>query len=192
MTGLSVIIAEDEAVTRMMLRARLERLGHRVVAECENGAQAVLAAKQHQPELAILDIRMPEMDGIEAAKAIINDHPCAIMFLTGFVEDELVEKAGEAGALAYLLKPFRKEDLGPAIEIAMRRFKELQLRNKEVTELTEALETRKLIERAKGILMDRHGLSEDEAFKRIHFQARNQNRKMKDIAMSIITAADLI
>lgn len=192
MESLNVLIAEDEVLTRMMVKARLERLGHRVVADCESGAQAVEAARQYHPQLAILDIKMPEMDGIEAAKAIIAEQPCAILFLTGYAEDELVQRAGEAGALAYLLKPFRKEDLGPAIDVAMLRFKEIQTRDKEVGELKEALETRKLIERAKGILMDRHSLSEDEAFKRIHFQARNQNMKMREIALSIITASDIM
>src|SRR5688500_6184150 len=139
-----------------------------------------------------MDIRMPEMDGIEAARQIVTQAPCAILFLTAFSEDTLVEKAGEAGALAYLMKPFRKEDLAPALEIAVRRFRQIHSQNSEIHELKDSLETRKLIDRAKGILMDRHGLTEDEAFKKIHFQARNQTKKMKDIAQSIITASDLI
>jgi len=192
MESYRILIAEDEPLTRMMLRARLEKIGHQVVAEAENGVQAVQAARVHEPDLIIMDIRMPEMDGIEAARAIIQERPCAIVFLTAYSEQELVEAASEAGAFGYLVKPFRKEDLGPAIEIAMLRFRELQARNREVEELKEALETRKLIERAKGILMQRLALTEEEAFKRIHFQARNQNKKMREIAESIITAADLI
>ncbi len=192
MDTLRVLIAEDEALTRTILRARLEKLGHQVVAEAENGVQAVEAARAHKPDAIIMDIRMPEMDGIEAARQIVGETPCAILFLTAFNDEALVEQAGEAGALAYLMKPFRKEDLAPALEVAVRRFRQLQNQSKEIDELKEALEARKLIERAKGILMDRHGLTEDEAFKRIHFQARNQNKKMKDIAQSIITASELI
>jgi two-component system, response regulator PdtaR len=192
MEPLRVLIAEDEALTRTILRARLEKLGHQVVAEAENGVQAVEAARTHKPDAIIMDIKMPEMDGIEAARQIVSEKPCAILFLTAFSEDALVDQAGEAGALAYLMKPFRKEDLSPALEVAVRRFKELQSQANEINELKETLETRKLIERAKGILQDRHGLTEDEAFKRIHFQARNQNKKMRDIAQSIITASELI
>lgn len=192
MESLRVLIAEDEALTRTILRARLEKLGHKVVAEADNGATAVELARTTAPDVCILDIRMPQMDGIEAARQIINQAPCAILFLTAYSEDVLVEQAGEVGAIAYLMKPFRKEDLGPAVAIAMARFRQIQGQQAEIENLKEALETRKLIERAKGILMDRHGLTEDEAFKRIHFQARNQNKKMKEIAQSIITAADLI
>jgi AmiR/NasT family two-component response regulator len=192
MESLRVLIAEDEALTRTILRARLEKLGHQVVAEAENGVQAVEAARVHKPDAIIMDIRMPEMDGIEAARQIVGETPCAILFLTAFSDEQLVEQAGETGALAYLMKPFRKEDLAPALEVAVRRFRQIQNQSKEIEELKESLEARKLIERAKGILMDRHGLTEDEAFKRIHFQARNQNKKMKEIAQSIITASDLI
>ncbi|MBC7526284.1 MAG: response regulator [Chthonomonadaceae bacterium] len=192
MEPLKAIIAEDEQLTRTIIRARLEKLGHTVVAEAEDGVQVVEAARLYRPDVVILDIKMPNMDGIEAARMILAENPCAILFLSSFDEEELVQQASEAGALAYLLKPFRKEDLGPALEIAMSRFRQIQSLSKEIDNLKDTLESRKLIERAKGILMDRHGMSEDEAFKRIHFQARNQNKKMKDIAQSIITAADLI
>jgi len=192
MDPLKVLIAEDESLTRTILRARLEKLGHRVVAEAETGVEAVEAARNAKPDVIIMDIRMPEMDGIEAARLIFDENPCAILFLTAYSEDALVERASEAGALAYLMKPFRREDLGPAIEVAVRRFRQIQGQAKEIEDLREALETRKIIERAKGILMDRHHLTEDEAFKRIHFQARNQNKKMRDIAQSIITAAELM
>ncbi|MDW8207601.1 MAG: response regulator [Chloroherpetonaceae bacterium] len=192
MEKLKAVIAEDEELTRTIIRARLEKLGHVVVAEAENGLQAVEAARLHRPDLIIMDIKMPEMDGIEAATRVLSEAPCAILFLTAFNEPELVEQAGEAGALAYLMKPFRKEDLAPAIEVAIRRFRQIQAQAKEIEHLKEQLETRKLIERAKGILMDRHHMTEEEAFKRIHFQARNQNKKMREIAQSIITAAELI
>jgi response regulator NasT len=192
MESLKVVVADDDAVMRTLLRARLEKLGHELVGEADNGATAVELVKAHRPDVVILDIRMPEVDGIEAARQITAETPCAILFLTAFGDQVLVEQATEAGAFGYLMKPFRKEDLAPAMEVAMRRFRELQNRSEQIAELKEALETRKVVERAKGILMQRHNLTEDEAFKRIHFQARNQNKKMREIAESIITAADLI
>ena len=192
MEALKAVIAEDEQLTRTIIRARLEKLGHDVVAEACDGQQAIEAARLHHPDVIIMDIKMPNMDGIEAARSIMQERPTAILFLSSFNEQELVEQAGDTGALAYLMKPFRKEDLGPALEMAVRRFREINSKGKEIEDLKEALETRKIIERAKGILMDRHRMSEEEAFKRIHFQARNQNKKMREIAQSIITAADLI
>ena len=192
MESLKAVIAEDEQLTRTIIRARLEKLGHVVVAEASDGLQAVEAARMHKPDVIIMDIKMPEMDGIEAARTILGETPCAILFLSSFNEQELVEQASDTGALAYLMKPFRKEDLAPALEIAVRRFRQIQSQAGEIEQLKETLETRKIIERAKGILMDRHHMSEEEAFKRIHFQARNQNKKMREIAQSIITAADLI
>ena len=192
MESLKAVIAEDEQLTRTIIRARLEKLGHVVAAEAGDGLQAIEAARLHKPDVIIMDIKMPEMDGIEAARTILGETPCAILFLSSFNEQELVEQASETGALAYLMKPFRKEDLAPALEIAVRRFRQIQSQAGEIEQLKETLETRKIIERAKGILMDRHHMSEEEAFKRIHFQARNQNKKMREIAQSIITAADLI
>lgn len=192
MEPLRTVIAEDEPLTRTIIRARLENLGHIVVAEASDGVQAIEAVRVHHPDLVIMDIKMPVMDGIEATKRIMDETPCAVLFLSSFNEQELVDQAGDSGALAYLMKPFRKEDLMPALEVAVRRFRQIQTQAKEIEQLKETLETRKLIERAKGILMDRHHMSEEEAFKRIHFQARNQNKKMREIAQSIITAADLI
>jgi response regulator NasT len=192
MEALKSVIAEDEQLTRTIIRARLEKLGHTVVAEAGNGLQAIEAARLHRPDVIIMDIKMPEMDGIEAARTILMENPCAILFLSSFNEQELIEQASDTGALAYLMKPFRKEDLAPALEMAVRRFRQIQSQQKEIEDLKDALETRKIIERAKGILMDRHHMSEEEAFKRIHFQARNQNKKMREIAQSIVTAAELI
>lgn len=192
MEPLKAVIAEDEQLTRTIIRARLEKLGHTVVAEAGDGAQAIEAARIHKPDVIIMDIKMPVMDGIEAARSILSETPCAILFLSSFNEQELVEQATDTGALAYLMKPFRKEDLAPALEMAVRRFRQIKSQQREIDDLKETLETRKIIERAKGILMDRHHMSEEEAFKRIHFQARNQNKKMREIAQSIITAADLI
>lgn len=192
MGPLRVLIAELDGLTRTLLRARLEKLGHQVVAEADNGLLAVECARTSKPDAVILNVKMPELDGIEAARQIVAEHPCAILFLSAHRDDDLVHEAGEAGALAYLLKPFRKEELGPALRTAMHRFRQIRKQHAEIEELKEALETRKLIDRAKGILMDRHGMNEGEAFKRIHYQARNQNKKMREIAESIITASDLI
>ena len=192
MDPLKAVIAEDEQLTRTIIRARLEKLGHIVVAEACDGVQAIEAARIHKPDVIIMDIKMPVMDGIEAARTILSESPCAILFLSSFNEQELVEQATETGALAYLMKPFRKEDLAPSLEMAVRRFRQIKSQQREIDDLKETLETRKIIERAKGILMDRHHMSEEEAFKRIHFQARNQNKKMREIAQSIVTAADLI
>src|SRR5258708_2713268 len=192
MEPLKAVIAEDEQLTRTIIRARLEKLGHIVVAEAGDGAQAIEAARLHRPDVIIMDIKMPVMDGIEAARVILSETPCAILFLSSFNEQELVEQATDTGALAYLMKPFRKEDLAPALEMAVRRFRQIRSQQREIDDLKETLETRKIIERAKGILMDRHHMSEEEAFKRIHFQARNQNKKMREIAQSIVTAAELI
>ena len=192
MEKLRVLIAEDEDLMRELLRTNLEKMGHIVVAEATDGRQAVSLAMQHKPDAVLMDIKMPSMDGIEAAKEIVQSEPTAILFLTSFNEDELIELAGEAGAVAYLMKPFRREELAAALEVAVRRFRDLQAKDREIESLQEALETRKLLERAKGILMRRHRMSEEEAYKRIHFQARNNNRKIKEIAQSIITAADLL
>lgn len=187
-----VLIAEDEELTRVMVRTQLEQLGYEVVGEAETGEDAVRIALQTRPDVVILDIKMPIMGGIEAARQIVEQYPCAILFLTAYSEEELIAQATQVGAYGYLLKPFRKQELAPAITIALSRFQELQAKDQEVRELQEALETRKLIERAKGILMDRLGLSEAEAFRRIHFMARNQNKTMKEIAQSVITAAEIL
>lgn len=187
-----ILIAEDEELTRVMVRTQLEQLGYEVVGEAETGEDAVRLALQTRPDVAILDIRMPVMDGIEAARQIVAQHPCAVVFLTAYAEEELIAQATQVGAYGYLLKPFRKQELAPAITLALARFREMQAKDREVRELQEALETRKLIERAKGILMDRLGLSEAEAFRRIHFMARNQNKTMKEIAQSVITAAEIL
>ena len=191
-SAIRVMVAEDEELTRLMVRTQLEQMGYEIVGEAETGEDAVRIALQTQPDVIVMDIRMPLMDGIEAARQIVEQHPCAIVFLTAYAEEELVNQATAAGAYAYLLKPFRKQELAPAINVALTRFREMQTKDKEVRELHEALETRKLIERAKGILMDRLGLSESEAFRRIHFMARNQNKTMKEIAQSIITASEIL
>ena len=187
-----MLVVEDEEWTRAIIRTRLEKLGHTVVAEACDGAQAVAAAHTYHPDAIIMDIKMPVMNGIEAASIIMQHDPCAILFLTAFNDESLVEKAVATNAASYMMKPFRAADIAPALEVAVMRFRHEQKQSNEIDTLRENLETRKLVDRAKGILMDRHAMSEEEAYRRIHYQARNQNKKMRDIAQSIITAAELI
>jgi AmiR/NasT family two-component response regulator len=189
MPELRILIADDDRDVRELLRTYVERLGHVLVAECEDGLQVVSQAQESKPDLMILDIKMPAMDGLEAARQVQNTWPCAILFLTGYVEEGLIEEAGEVGAIGYLVKPFRQEELKPAIEIAWRRFKELQSAGREVAELRAALETRKILDRAKAHLMNTKGMSEEEAFKTIHFGARNSGRTMRDVATEILRKA---
>lgn len=190
MSVFRVMIVEDDEQIRTIIRARLEKLGHVVVAEAEDGAQAVDIARLHHPDAIIMDINMPVMDGIEATRIILGEQPCAILFLSSYDERELVERACETGALAYLMKPFRKEDIGPALAMAVKMCTQIQSQNKKIEDLSEALETRKMLDRAKGILMDRYSMTEAEAFKRIHYQARHSNLKMRDVAQSIINAVN--
>src|SRR5579862_1917861 len=131
MDPLRAVIAEDEQLTRTIIRARLEKLGHTVVAEAGDGMQAIEAARLHKPDVIVMDIKMPVMDGIEAARTILTDNPCAILFLSSFNETELVQQASTTGALAYLMKPFRKDDLAPALEMAIARFRQIQSQKKE-------------------------------------------------------------
>ena len=161
-----VVIAEDEAIIRMDLRETLEEEGYEVVGETGRGDQAVELVRALQPDLVILDVKMPGMDGVEAARIINGEKVCGVLMLTAFSQREVVEEARDAGALAFLVKPFQKSDLIPAIEVAMGRFRELRALTGEIDALGEQLEARKFIERAKGVLMDQAGMSENEAFAR--------------------------
>ncbi|MFM9084739.1 MAG: ANTAR domain-containing response regulator, partial [Actinomycetota bacterium] len=155
-----VVIAEDEAIIRLDLKETLEEEGYVVVGEPGRGEKAVELVRELRPDLAILDIKMPGMDGLEAARHITRDRICGVLVLTAFSQREVIEEARDAGALAYLVKPFQKSDLIPAIEVAIGRFRELQALNGEVDALGEQLETRKALDRAKGILIDAHSMSE--------------------------------
>lgn len=185
---LRILIADDEAIRVMTLRTQLRALGFDVVAEATNGREAVELAERHQPDLAILDIKMPELDGIAAAREITARGPIPVILLTAYSEPELVERATEAGVFAYLVKPVSEEDLLPTILLARARFEEFRLLQKEVADLREALEARKVIERAKGILMKRLGISEAEAFRRMQVQSQKENKKLVEIARAIVTA----
>jgi response regulator NasT len=192
MEALRILIADDESLRVMSLKGQLESIGHKVVAEAANGKEAMNLARELKPDLAILDIKMPEIDGIEAAKGITQERPIPIILLTAFSEKELAERAAEANVSAYLMKPVSENDLLPAIALAVSRFKEFQALHREVDDLREALETRKLVERAKGILMRRLNLTEEEAFRRMQRRSQNENKKLGEIANAIITADGML
>lgn len=182
-----VVIAEDEAIIRLDLKETLEEEGYEVVGETGRGDKAVDLVREHRPDLAILDIKMPGMDGIEAARLITKDRICGVLVLTAFSQREVIEEARDAGALAYLVKPFQKNDLIPAIEVAIGRFRELQALNGEVEELGEQLEARKSIDRAKGVLIDRHGMTESDAYGFIQRGAMNHRTTMRRVADMVIS-----
>jgi two-component system, response regulator PdtaR len=183
---LRVVIAEDEAIIRMDLRETLEEEGYDVVGETGRGDQAVDLVRDLQPDLAILDIKMPGMDGIAAARIINGEKICGVLMLTAFSQREVIEEARDAGALAFLVKPFQKSDLIPAIEVAMGRFRELRTLTGEIDALGEQLEARKFIERAKGVLIDELGMSENDAFGFIQRTAMSERSRMRDVADRIL------
>jgi AmiR/NasT family two-component response regulator len=183
-----VIIAEDEALIRLDLKEMLEEEGYSVVAEVGDGQQAVDRATELRPDLVILDIQMPVLDGLSAAEQIASARIAPVIVLTAFSQRELVERARDAGAMAYLVKPFSKNDLVPAIEVARARFSEMTALDSEVRTLEERLETRKVVEKAKGLLMAEQGISEAEAFRWIQRTAMNQRTSMKALAQSIVDA----
>ena len=189
MNATRILIAEDNDMERRNLRIAIEQLGHIVIGEASNGVEAIRLARENPPDVAILDIRMPGVDGIDAARTIVTEHPCALIFLSAYSEDELLEQAGEVGALAYLLKPFQLNSLRSAIKVALKRFSQLIQQHHEIGGLKEALEARKIIERAKGHLMQKENIAEESAFRKIHFTARNQNRTMKEVALEILSEA---
>ena len=181
-----VVIAEDEAIIRLDLRETLEEEGYDVVGESGRGDHALELVRELKPDIAILDIKMPHMDGLEAARIITQERICGVLMLTAFSEREVVEDARDAGALAYLVKPYQKSDLIPAIEVAIGRFRELQHLSGEVDAVGEQLEARKLIDRAKGLLMDEAGMKESEAFTFIQRTAMSERTRMRDVAERII------
>lgn len=183
---LRVVIAEDEAIIRMDLRETLEEEGYVVVAETGRGDTVVDLVREHAPDLAILDIKMPGADGLEAARTINTERLCGVLMLTAFSQREVVEEARDAGALAFLVKPFQKSDLIPAIEVAMGRFRELQALSGEVGTLGDQLESRKVTDRAKGLLMDEMSISEADAFAFIQKTAMSERTRMRDVADRIL------
>lgn len=185
---LRIVIADDEPIIRLDLKQMLETVGYEVVSEVGNGFKAVEAARALRPDVVILDIKMPEMDGIDAAKIITEEKIAPTVLLTAYSQIDLVNRAKEAGVFSYLVKPFRESDLLPSIEIAISRWQEFQEMEKQARDLEDKLETRKSVDRAKGILMDQYGLKEQEAFRRIQVQSMNTRKSMREIAEAIIIA----
>ena len=185
-----VIIADDESIIRMDLREMLTNLGYLVVGEVGDGRSAVNLARELKPDFVVMDIKFEgeEFDGIDAARVLTEERIAPVLLLTAYSQRELVVRAREAGVVGYLVKPFREADLIPAIEVALARFAEFQAVEKHVGDLEEALETRKFVDRAKGILMDSHDLTEAEAFRRIQKMSMNTRKPMKDVAEAIILA----
>jgi two-component system, response regulator PdtaR len=181
-----VVIAEDEAIIRLDLKEMLEEEGYEVVAEAGDGETAVRLAGEHRPDLVILDIKMPVLDGISAAERIVRARTAPVLVITAFSQRELVERARDAGAMAYLVKPFNRADLVPAIELAVSRHAEIAALEREVESLTDRLETRKLVERAKGVLQQRMSLTEPQAFRFIQKASMDRRLTMKELAESVI------
>ncbi len=187
-----ILIADDEAIRLITLRTQLATLGMEVVGEATTGREAVALARETAPDLVILDIKMPETDGIEAAREIARTRSVPIILLTAYSDQTLIERAAAAGVFAYLVKPVAEEDLLPAILTARTRFREFQELRREIATLSEALEARKVIERAKGILMNRLRISEAEAFRRMQIQSQRENKRLVEIARAIITAHPML
>ncbi|MBM4457014.1 MAG: response regulator [Chloroflexi bacterium] len=192
MDPLRILIADDESIRLLSLRGQLTALGHQVVAEASTGEEAISMAILTRPDLAILDIRMPVIDGIEAAERITQVRPIPIILLTAYSEAQLVERAAQSSISAYLMKPVSEEDLLPAITLALARFQQFQALRQEVADLREALEARKVIEKAKGILMRRLNLTEEEAFRRLQRQSQESNRKLAQVAEAIVVADQML
>lgn len=191
MESLRILIADDESIIRLDLKKILEGMGHRIVAEATDGKTAVELAQKNGLDLAILDIKMPEMDGLDAAKLITEGKICPVLLLTAYSQQDLIDRAKEAGVFGYLIKPFKEADLLPAIEIAISRYKELEALEKEIGSLQDTLETRKLVDRAKGILMDKRSMKESDAFRWIQTQSMNNRKSMREIAEAIILTQDV-
>jgi len=191
MQPVKVVIADDDALVRLDLKLALEELGHRVLGEAADGQQAVFLARTLQPDLLILDVLMPKLDGLDAARAVRQENLAPVARLTAYSDEAMMERADDAGVLAYLRKPFRKEDLAPAIAIALGRDRERRSLEAEIKDLQDKMEARKLVGRAKALLMERHQLSEREAFHRIQAQSQSLQKSPHEIAQAIILASEM-
>ena len=181
-----VVVAEDEAIIRMDLRELLQEEGYEVVAECGRGDEAVELVREHRPDVALLDIKMPGMDGISAARAIAGERLAAVVLVSAFSQRELIEEASDAGVHGYVVKPFERHDLAPAIEVALARFRSEQQLVEAAEGAEEQLASRKVVDRAKGVLMDRHGLPEHAAFEFVQKTAMRERRTMRSVAEEVI------
>jgi len=188
--SLRILVAEDETIIRLDLRSLLENAGFEVCAEARDGVEAVALARSEQPDLAILDVKMPKLVGIEAARRILDERPLPIVMLTAYGQEELVARAIEAGVFGYLVKPFRETDLPPAIETARARHEELAALREEAESLADALAARKAIERAKGLLMAKEGLSEADAFARLRKASQVSGKPLKVVAEAVVATLD--
>lgn len=189
MSKLKIVIADNESIIRMDLKEMLEEAGHEVVGESFNGTKAVELTRRLRPDLVIMDIKMPEMDGITASRIITDEKLAPVILLTAFSQKEIVAKAKDSGVLAYLVKPIKQSSLFPAIEIAMSRFEEIKQLESDLDNVKNSLEMRKILDRAKGILMDAYDLSESEAYRRIQKYSMVKRKTIKEVAESIIRAA---
>ncbi|MGQ0480225.1 MAG: ANTAR domain-containing response regulator [Pseudonocardia sp.] len=189
-TGHRVLIAEDEALIRLDLAEMLREEGYQVIAESGDGESAIELARDLRPSLVVMDIKMPKVDGISAAAVIVKERIAPVVMLTAFSQRDLIEQARDAGAMAYLVKPFARHELVPAIELSVSRFAEMQALEDEVATLTERLETRKSIDRAKGLLMTNHGMTEPQAFRWIQRTAMDRRSTMKAVAEAIVSGLE--
>lgn len=187
--SLRLVIADNESLIRMDLREMLEEAGHEIVGEAMDGRKAVVLTRSHRPDLVIMDIKMPQMDGIAAAKKMAEEKLAPVLLLTAFSQPEIVEKAKDSGVLGYLVKPVQEAQLFPAMEIARSRWQEMQDMEAELAGLRDTLEARKTLDRAKGILMAMHHLSEPEAYRRIQQYAMMKRKTLKEIAEAVVKAA---
>jgi two-component system, response regulator PdtaR len=181
-----ILVAEDETIIRLDLRSLLEHAGYEVCGEARDGVEAVELARELEPDLAVMDVKMPRLDGIDAARRILEERPIPIVMVTAYGQEEIVSRAVEAGVFGYLVKPFREQDLVPAIHTARARHEELQALRAEAESLSEALAARKAIERAKGVLMAKEGLTEQEAFERLRRASQISGRPLKVVAEALI------
>jgi response regulator NasT len=188
---LRLVIADDESIIRMNLRETLVGLGYLVVGDAGDGVSAIHLARELRPDLVIMDIKMPKLDGIAAAKVLTEEKIAPVLLLTAYSDRELVERARDAGVVNYIVKPFREAELLPAIEIALARFAEFNSMATELGDLKDTMETRKLVERAKGVLMDTQGLKEQDAFRKIQQLSMNTRKSMREIAQAILLTAQI-
>ena len=185
---LNIVIADNESITRRDLGGMLEEQGHTIVGEAHDGKQALELTRKYRPDLVMMDIKMPNMDGITAAKTIADEGISPVILLTAFSDSEIVSRAKDAGVLAYLVKPIREESISPAIEIALSRWQEMKELEQELEETKDSLELRKTLDRAKGILMDAHNISESEAYRRIQRYSMMKRKTIKEVAEAIVRA----
>ncbi len=188
--GLKILLADDEALLRLDLREMLTDAGHTIIGEAANGLEALELAQRLKPELVIMDVKMPVMDGLTAAQKLAQENIAPVLLLTAYSQQDIVDKAREAGVIAYLVKPIREEQLFPAMEIAVSNFQELQQLQAELVSLQEALETRKLLAKAKGILMELHGLTEQDAYRKMQQYSMLKRVSLRKLAEMIIKSAE--